>query len=210
MENLLRYKFDQRYLVFDTETEGLNLVKSRSWQLSWLVATGRKIESIHDHFLDWPNLQVGAGAARVTGFTMSNYNARKEDARHVFSLFLNELRKPNTIAVAHNLLRFDVYMLKAIARELDMDFDFDWIHKCLDTNALSVAVKKKWQPQPNAKRIEWQYKLASHIERGLRTNMAAMLKHYDIEFDKDKLHDGKYDMTKNFELLHKILGDIDL
>ena len=47
-ETLLRFNKNQRYVVFDTETEGLNLVTSRPWQIAWLVAQGDKIISRTD------------------------------------------------------------------------------------------------------------------------------------------------------------------
>ena len=51
MEDLLRFKFDQRYVVFDTETEGLNLVSSKPWQLAWIEAKGKKITKKQNRFL---------------------------------------------------------------------------------------------------------------------------------------------------------------
>lgn len=44
MEDLLRFKFNQKYVIFDTETEGLNLVTSKPWQLAWIEAEGKQIE----------------------------------------------------------------------------------------------------------------------------------------------------------------------
>ncbi len=82
-ESLLRFDKNQKYLVFDTETEGLNLIRSRPWQVAWLVVEGGKILEKHDMFLDWPNLDVSAGAAKITGFTMKEYNKRKESPRKV-------------------------------------------------------------------------------------------------------------------------------
>ena len=68
-ESLLRFNKKQRYVVFDTETEGLNLVTSRPWQIAWLVVEGEKIIDKRDFFIHWPNLNVSEGAARVTGFS---------------------------------------------------------------------------------------------------------------------------------------------
>ena len=54
-ESLLRFNKKQRYVVFDTETEGLNLVTSRPWQVAWLVVEGDKIVSRNDKFIYWPD-----------------------------------------------------------------------------------------------------------------------------------------------------------
>ena len=50
-ESLLRFNKKQRYIVFDTETEGLNLVTSRPWQVAWLVVEGDKIIARNDMFV---------------------------------------------------------------------------------------------------------------------------------------------------------------
>ena len=42
---------NQKYLVFDTETEGLNLFSSKTWQLSWIVCQGNKTLETHDEFI---------------------------------------------------------------------------------------------------------------------------------------------------------------
>ena len=73
-EPLLRFNKKQRYIVFDTETEGLNLITSRPWQVAWLVVEGDKIVARNDRFIHWPNINVSEGAAKVTGFSMKEYN----------------------------------------------------------------------------------------------------------------------------------------
>ena len=57
-ESLLRYKKNQKYIVFDTETEGLNLRYSRPWQLSFIEAVGPKVVKSHDLFIDFEDLSL--------------------------------------------------------------------------------------------------------------------------------------------------------
>ena len=59
-------------------------------------------------------------------------------------------------------------------------------------------------------RILWQYKWLNFFKRGLKTNQAAMLKEFGIEFDKNRLHDGMYDVEKNFELFNKLIYNIEI
>ena len=210
MEKLLRFNFNQRYVVFDTETEGLNLITSRPWQLSWLVATGKKVESYHDHYLDFPDINVSPQAARVTGFTKKEYIKRKEDPYHVFQRFWSDINREDTLIVGHNILKFDVYIINILRRLLQLPADWAYLPRCLDTNALSVAVKHKLQPPEGANRLAWQYQLAHFRKKGVRTNMAAMLRYFDIPYDEARLHDGRYDMERNFELFQSIINTIDL
>ena len=83
-ETLLRFNKNQKYIVFDTETEGLNLITSRPWQVAWLVVKGDEIQEKHDEFIHWPNINVSEGAAKITGFSKKKYNAKCKDPKQVY------------------------------------------------------------------------------------------------------------------------------
>jgi len=210
MDDLLRYKFDQRYMLFDTETEGLNLIMSRPWQVSWLVAEGKKIISRHNHFLSWEGIRVSEGAAFVTGFDMKEYIRLKEDPYHVFSMFWKDANREDTILCGHNLLGFDNYILNIWRLLLDLPPDYLFVKRILDTKALSMAVQKGLQKPDGIDLAEWQYRLSHVIERGVKTNLKFMLKYFDIDFDPERLHEASYDIECNFKLLHKLLGVLDI
>ena len=79
-ESLLRFDRNQKYLVFDTETEGLNLINSRPWQVAWIVTQGDKVLEEHDVYVGWDDLEVSKDAARVTGFSKQDYERRAIDS----------------------------------------------------------------------------------------------------------------------------------
>ena len=85
MDELLRFNFNQKYVVIDCETEGLNLINSRPWQVSWFTAKGKFIEKKNDRFLEWPNLKVSEGAARITGFDINKHRRVQEDPKNVLN-----------------------------------------------------------------------------------------------------------------------------
>ena len=87
MEELLRYNFKQRYIVFDTETEGLNLITSKPWQVAWIECEGKKVVKKHNRFIKWDNLNVSPEAARVTGFDRDHYESVAEDPKTVWKDF---------------------------------------------------------------------------------------------------------------------------
>ena len=78
-ENLLRFKKDQKYVVFDYETCNLNLVSTtnKPWQLAFIVFQGGKIIDKADYILKWDNIHVSKEAAKITGFTKAMYDKRK-------------------------------------------------------------------------------------------------------------------------------------
>ena len=56
---LTRYAANQKFLVFDIESNGLNLHYSRPWELSYAVFSLKNgVESIKTRLIRWPNLQI--------------------------------------------------------------------------------------------------------------------------------------------------------
>ncbi len=208
-ESLLRFDKNQKYLVFDTETEGLNLIRSRPWQVAWLVVEGGKILEKHDMFLDWPNLDVSAGAAKITGFTMKEYNKRKESPRKVWEKFSKHLYDKDTFIVGQNLLGFDVYMVNIWRELMKLEADYSYVERIIDTRALAVAIAKDI-PVDKDDFISWQYRLINHRERKLKTSQAFLLKKYNIDHDPKRLHDALYDIEMNFKVFRKQLFDLEI
>ena len=67
---------NQKYLVFDTETEGLNLHSSKPWQLSWIICQGNKVLEEHDEFISHKELNIPKVVKEMTGFNWDHYNKK--------------------------------------------------------------------------------------------------------------------------------------
>lgn len=210
MEDLLRFKFDQKYVIFDTETEGLNLVSSKPWQLAWIEATGKKITKKQDRFLKWDDLKVSEGAAKVTGFSYGSYIKKAEDPLIVFKEFLDLINQKDVIIVGQNLLGYDIYILGVIARKLGLDIDYSFVSRIFDTKAIATALAKDNKTPDKDDFISWQVKWLHYRQRGLKTNQKHLLQYYDIDFDEAKLHDALYDIEKNFEIFQKQIWELEI
>jgi DNA polymerase III epsilon subunit-like protein len=208
-DNLLRFNNSQKYIVLDTETEGLNLVKSRPWQVAWIVAEGKQIKSKHSHFIKWPNLTVSEGAAKVTGFSMEKYERLAEDPMEVFNKLKPYLYNPEYKIIGQNLLGFDVYMINIWRKEMGLKSDYSFIDRIIDTKSIAAAIFKNIWPDKN-NFTSWQYKLLHVKEKGLKTSQLTLLKHYGIPFDQGKLHDALYDIEMNFDIFLKQIYDIEI
>jgi len=208
-ESLLRFNKKQRYVVFDTETEGLNLVTSRPWQVAWLLVEGDKIIDKRDFFIHWPNLNVSEGAARVTGFSYNDYAKKSHPPNLVWEKFAEDLYDKNNLIVGQNLLGFDVYMVNIWRKLMGMDADYSYVDRIIDTKSLATAIAKDI-PVERENFINWQYRLLNHKERGLRTSQATLLKKYNIDHDPQRLHDALYDIEMNFKIFKKQLFDLEI
>ena len=210
MEDLLRFKFDQKYIIFDTETEGLNLVSSKPWQLAWIEATGKKITKKQNRFLMWDDLNVSEGAAKITGFNKKDYLSKAEDPAIVLKEFMDLISQNDVIVVGQNILGYDLYMLGVIARNLNIKIDYSFAKRCFDTKAIATAIAKDNKNPSKQDFLSWQLRYLNYRERGLKTSQKFLLQHYEIDFDEKKLHDALYDIEKNFEIFQKQLWQLEI
>lgn len=209
MNELLRFNRKQKYIIFDTETEGLNLVKSKPWQAAWIVAEGSKVIKKYDKLIKWDDLKVSKDAARITGFDKKHYEDNAEDPRSVWNEFSKYLFDDSYLIVGQNLLGFDVYMIDVWRKLIGEPLNQDYINRIIDTKAIATAIAKE-SPVDKANFIYWQYRWLNYRERGLKTSQLTLLKKYGIDFDQKRLHDALYDIEMNLEIFHKQLYDIEL
>ena len=210
MEDLLRFKFNQKYIIFDTETEGLNLVTSKPWQLAWIEAEGKQIKKKQNRFLMWEDLNVSEDAARVTGFDYKSYVKQAEDPAVVYKEFINLINQDDVMIIGQNLLGYDIYILGVIARQLGLKIDYSFVNRIFDTKAIATALAKGNKTPDNDDFASWQIKWLNYRERGLKSNQKYLLEYYDIDFDPKKLHDALYDIEKNFEIFLKQIWELEI
>tara|TARA_E500000318_G_scaffold95863_1_gene95849 strand:+ start:2008 stop:2640 length:633 start_codon:yes stop_codon:yes gene_type:complete len=210
MEDLLRFKFNQKYVIFDTETEGLNLVTSKPWQLAWIEAEGKQIKKKQNRFLMWEDLNVSEDAARVTGFDYKSYVKQAEDPAIVYKEFIDLINQDDVMIIGQNLLGYDIYILGVIARQLGLKIDYSFVNRIFDTKAIATALAKGNKTPDNDDFASWQIKWLNYRERGLKSNQKYLLEYYNIDFDSKKLHDALYDIEKNFEIFLKQIWELEI
>jgi DNA polymerase III epsilon subunit-like protein len=209
MEDLLRFNFDQNYLILDTETEGLNLISSRPWQISWITAKGKMIKTKNDRYIKWPDLKVSDGAAKITNFDRHFYESKAEDPLKVLNDLWSVLSDPSYIIVGQNLLNFDVYILNILRKCCGLEADHSYIPRILDVRALAMALALNNKDFPRND-ILTQYKYISHRDKKIKTSQASLLKKYEIEHDPLKLHNALYDIEMTFKIFLKQIQEINI
>ena len=208
-EPLLRFNKKQRYIVFDTETEGLNLITSRPWQIAWLVAEGDRVIERHDLHIEWPDLNVSDEAARITGFSRKQYAKKCQPPKEVWSKFSKALLDPASLIIGQNLLGFDVYMINIWRKLIGLSSDYSYIPRVIDTKSLATAIAKQI-PVDNDDFIGWQYRLLNYKERGLKPSQATLLKKYCIDHDPKRSHDALYYTELTFIVFRKQLFELEI
>ena len=200
---------NQKYIVFDTETEGLNLFSSKTWQLSWIVCQGNKILETHDEFIAHKELNIPKVVKNLTGFNWDIYNSKSRSLEEVWNKFEKYLFDPQYIIVGQNLLGFDVYMIAILQRLLGQQPDYSYLSRIYDTRALGKAYREELQ-KPKGDFLSWQYKIINDRSLKAKASQNQLLKFFDIDFDQDKLHNALYDIQMCFEIFLKLKKHMDL
>ena len=200
---------NQKYLVFDTETEGLNLFSSKTWQLSWIVCQGNKILETHDEFIVHKELNIPEVVKKLTGFNWDTYNRKAKPLDQVWNKFEKYIFDPQYIVVGQNLLGFDVYMLAILQRLLGQEPDYSYLPRIYDTRALGKAYREELD-RPKGNLLSWQYKIINDRSLKAKVSQNQLLKFFDIEFDESKLHNALYDIKMCYEIFLKLKKHMDL
>ena len=208
MNGLLKHNINQKYVVFDTETEGLSLTSSRPWQLSWIVCQGENILEQHDEFILFGDLDMSEDAARITNFNKSVYLQNAKDPLEVWQKFAPYLYDEKNILVGQNLLGYDIYILNVLMNHLGMKNNWSFLPRIVDTKALATALFKDIKPAGD--RLSWQMRLMNFREKGLKTSQGFLLKHFGIDHDPSKLHNAMYDITMNYKIFRKLIMGVDV
>lgn len=202
---------DKRIILFDTETEGLNLRNSRPWQLAWVEMKNGKVINKEMHYLAWDNLNVSKEAAAVTGFNKRTYDAKKEDPREVIEKFWNLLYEPDTVIAGQNILGFDIFILNIARKEIGFLEDYSFLYKCIDTVPLSRAYLLGFKHSKNETMLEFCYKLLNHKPKnGISVKLSNMLDKFGIKYKEDKLHDALVDTEMTGQLFIRLARVLEL
>lgn len=204
----IRFKKDQKYIIFDTETEGLNLAYHRPFQLSWIVCDNFKIIDTQNRYIWWEDLEISEGAKKITNFQYSSYKEKAEDPSNVYRDFSKHLLSDKVVNICQNILNFDCYIIKNLQKSINKKSDFSYLRRSVDTKCLFLAMQKGIVYNENDSFLEWQYKISNSPQKGLRSSQSYMLNYFSIKHDENKLHDALYDIKTLYEIFKNLSNKI--
>ena len=212
IEKLVRFDRNQKAMVFDFETCNLNLssTSNKPWQLAFEIYEGDKLIESNDYHIFWKDLKLSEGARRVTGFKDAKYKKLAKPAQEILNHFEKYLYDDDYLKVVHNILGFDIYIHLIYRKLLNLPTDYSYLSRCVDTLCLAKAIHKDIDLNDSDDLLAWQFKLNSFHERGMRLNLGACCKTYDVDFDPSKLHDALYDIKKNYSVFRKMIWNIKI
>ena len=202
--------YDQKYLTFDFETDGLCHFHSRHWQLSWQINQGQKLIKVFDEYIDWPDLKISPEVQKITNFSWDIYNEKKRRPKDVLEEFDNFLYDPQYIIVGQNLLFYDVYIHNTLRRLCGKKPDFSYMPRIYDTRPLGKAYVDGIQKPAKQKDIlSWQYKIINDRSSKTKVSQLTQLKRLGIDHDPSKLHNALVDIDMTFKIFWELKKRMD-
>jgi DNA polymerase III alpha subunit (gram-positive type) len=207
---LLRYS-NQKYIVFDSETESLNLHSVRAWDLAWSLCQGNSVLERYQYFLKWPDLKVSKGAARVTRFDPKKIEELGVDPKIAVEHLCSFLYNKELYNVVHNGLSYDLYVINNCRRCLGQKPDYSFAQRMYDSNAIARAIHMKIPFDRNKySLLEFQYRFANSPRKDVKTNLTILGKKYKCEFNESELHGAEKDVALNFAIWRKQIWEIEI
>ena len=209
-EHLLRFDKDKTLVFIDCETLNLCLNKCHNlpWQVSMIKVQGDKAIASKDFYIKWDShLTISDDAARITRYSQKKIDKIGIPPEEAFPTIQDWLGNCDYI-VGHNVLGFDIYLIK----DLYEKFDCDWkslVSKFIDTNCIARGIKIGPEYRQGDDFTAWQYRMYHTRKKGVRTNLTALGKEYDIDHNYDKLHDALVDLELNIKVWNKLKWQVE-
>jgi DNA polymerase III alpha subunit (gram-positive type) len=211
-EHLLRFSKNKTMVFIDCETENLCLHSSHNlpWQVAMIkIVNGKKVDEKDFLIKHDREFHVSAAAARITRFNPTSHAKKAVDFHEIFPTIRDWLDNADYI-LGHNILGFDIYLIKGLYEKSGLDYQH-LMGKILDTMCLVRGVKVGVDYKPESESVlEYQYKLLHTRKKGLKTNLQAVAKEYNIEHDYEMLHNALVDLELNVKVWNKLVYQLNI
>jgi DNA polymerase III epsilon subunit-like protein len=211
MKKLLRYNKDKEFVFIDCETFNLclNFTHNLPWQISMIKVKGDEMIAFKDFYIKWDtHLKIGEEAARITRYSQKKMDQKGVPPEKVYPTIKDWLDNADYV-VGHNILGFDIYLIKGLYEYMGDDYK-PLVKKLIDTNCIARGLKTDKTYDNKSDFLEYQYKIMSKRVKGVKTNLTALGKEYNISHDYEKLHDALVDLELNLKVWNKLKWEIDL
>ena len=205
MKKLLRYDKEKEFVFIDCETFNLclNSCHNLPWQIAMLKVKGDKVIDSKDFYVKWDtHLKIGKEAAKITRYNPANMDKKGLPPEEIFPTVQDWLDNGDFI-VGHNVLGFDIYLIKGLYEYMGEEYSH-LTKKVIDTMCLSRGLKLEMSHGPDEDLTEYQYRMIETRRKGVRTNLKAMGKYFNIEHEYDNLHNALVDLELNLKVWNKI------
>lgn len=214
-EHLIRFDKKIKLLFIDFETANLclNFRFNLPWQMALIKTVGGEIvEEGKDILINWGDDFKFSKGAEAMAHSYSKERMEKEGVKPIDALkVLSEHLNWCDGIIGHNILGFDIYLIKCIYNKLGRDYpDILAKKKVFDTFALAKGYFNNIPYQKGNDLYFYQYKVLNQIIKGSKNSLSKVASNFNISYDETKLHDGLYDLGLNVQVWNKLKYQIEI
>ena len=214
-ENLIRFNKKVKLLFVDFETS--NLCLNHRFNLPWQMALintigGEQVDDGQDILIDWGEDFKFSKGAEAMAHSYSKERMKNEGIKPIEALkILSENLTKCDGVVGHNILGFDIYLIKCMYNKLGRPYPDLLSKKMLfDTFAMAKGYFNNIPYQKGNDFIFYQYKVLNHIIKGSKNSLSKVASNFNIEYDESRLHDALYDLRLNVQVWNKLKFQVDI
>ena len=208
---LFKFDSDTVYTFVDCETLNLCLHSCHNlpWQIAMIKVKGNKKIDEKDFYIKWDtDLKISNEAARITRYSQSKIDKDGIKPEEAFPTIDDWFINCDYI-VGHNVLGFDIYLIKSLYKLFGKDCNFI-TNKVVDTLSIARGYKLGINYDLSNSFLEYQYKMLHTRRKGVRTNLTALGKEFNIDHNYEKLHNAIVDLELNLKLWNKMIYQLSI
>lgn len=214
-ENLIR--FDKKIKILFIDFETANLCLSSKFNLPWQMALIKTVGGVPQDkgesiLINWGDEFKFSKGALEMAHSYCKKKMEEESLKPIdaFKKLSDALAETDAIA-GHNILGFDIYMIKAMYEKMGRKLpDILGKKKILDTLALAKGHFNNIPIQKGENPISYQYKMINFIIKGSKTSLSKVAESFNINYDQGLLHDALYDLDLNVKIWNKLKYQVDI
>jgi DNA polymerase III alpha subunit (gram-positive type) len=198
-QDLLRYNFKQKYVVFDFETNSLNLASPNinlPWNLGYGMFSGKRNVKNNEILLRWENYYISETVAKINGFDRQIYDKFSVEPTEPLLKFNEFLNREDIYSITANGFSFDIYVNNLALRKLNLRENFDYLRRliCIQNLFKADYLKVKLPKIGTDDWIAINFALTNYYEPKLKSSLGALCKKYEVQYDETKHHKAQYMM----------------
>jgi DNA polymerase III epsilon subunit-like protein len=173
---------------------------------------GEKSGNDHNILINWGSDFKFSKGAEAMAHSYSEERMNKEGVKPIEALkILSENLNNCDGIVGHNILGFDIYLIKCIYNKLGRPYP-DILSKkpVFDTFAMAKGYFNNIPYQKGDDFVFYQYKVLNQIIKGSKNSLSKVASNFNIEYDESRLHDGLYDLELNVQIWNKLKYQVDI
>ena len=210
--SLLRHNRTSKFLYLDFETYNLCLHRdfNAPWQAGLMMVQNNQVIDTKEILFNWKGkYEMSSDNPSCSHYSERVIQEKGMRPKDAFDLIQKKFKEADYV-VGHNLLKFDIFILKELYALYSTGDYKEWIPKIIDTKCLALAIALNINKSLNEPLTDFQFRFLNFFTKGLKTNLPYLCKNYDISIDETKNHDALYDLALNLQVFNKQKYQLDI